>query len=94
MMEEKTRVKETVEVGCNISCDVYSSKKKTIGSTRTFFFLFRSIIGPLTYNDEGHETVVGVVSWGEGCADKRYPGVYARVTEALPWIEEQLTKTC
>ena len=27
MMEEKTRVKETVEVGCNISCDVYYSKK-------------------------------------------------------------------
>ena len=32
-------------------------------------------LGPLTFNNGGGETLVGVVSWGIGCADKDYPGV-------------------
>ena len=50
--------------------------------------------GPLTFNDQGRSTVVGVVSWGIGCATPGYPGVYGRVTEALDWINEELGKTC
>ena len=38
--------------------------------------------------------MVGVVSRGYGCGDVDYPGIYARVTEVLPWIEEELAKTC
>ncbi|XP_058979501.1 trypsin 5G1-like [Musca domestica] len=41
--------------------------------------------GPLFHKD----TLVGVVSWGYGCARPNYPGVYSRVTSVLPWIAEK-----
>jgi trypsin len=41
--------------------------------------------GPLF--DEATRKQVGVVSWGVGCADRRYPGVYSRLSGAEDWIK-------
>jgi len=46
--------------------------------------------GPLVVKEEGRWTVVGVVSYGLGCARSGYPGVYARVTNYLDWINENI----
>ena len=34
--------------------------------------------GPLVTKKERYSYVIGVVSWGSGCAKKEYPGVYSR----------------
>ncbi|KAF0708966.1 hypothetical protein As57867_006130, partial [Aphanomyces stellatus] len=38
--------------------------------------------GPLTVEADGSEKLVGIVSWGIGCARENYPGVYTRLSQA------------
>jgi secreted trypsin-like serine protease len=42
--------------------------------------------GPLTVAKGTTRVLAGVVSWGYGCADSRYPGMYARVSSFESWI--------
>uniref|UniRef100_A0A182QRY3 Peptidase S1 domain-containing protein n=1 Tax=Anopheles farauti TaxID=69004 RepID=A0A182QRY3_9DIPT len=42
--------------------------------------------GPLVYQNQ----VIGVVSWGYGCAFENYPSVYTRVSEFLDFINQRL----
>jgi len=46
--------------------------------------------GPLIAFDNGTPVLAGIVSWGESCALKGKPGVYARVSSYHPWIYEQI----
>jgi len=41
--------------------------------------------GPLITPENGRQALIGIVSWGWGCA-AQWPGVYARVTEQMDWI--------
>ena len=59
-------------------------------------FIFHSVNliylkGPVTYDNNGRETVVGVVSWDS--ITPLEPGtmsVYARVTAVLRWIKKEM----
>merc|ERR1711953_452091 len=46
--------------------------------------------GPFVCMENGNPVITGVVSFGIGCALADYPGVYARVTQYLPWIRANM----
>ncbi|XP_065225645.1 trypsin-1-like isoform X2 [Planococcus citri] len=50
--------------------------------------------GPLKIANSSSYYVVGVVSWGEGCAEKNYPGVYTRVNRYLNWLNNNTADAC
>lgn len=47
--------------------------------------------GPLIYNNGGSWEQMGIVSFGSGCANAGYPGVYTRVAVFNDWIEDYLS---
>ena len=43
--------------------------------------------GPLIMtNSDGEYELIGIVSWGYGCAEAQYPGVYSRIYPRLSWF--------
>ena len=46
--------------------------------------------GPLVVSSSGWQ-LVGLVSWGYGCADPSYPGIYTRVSRYASWAENIIT---
>ncbi|KAM0734724.1 Trypsin-1 [Formica fusca] len=50
--------------------------------------------GPLHVEKDGICHVAGIVSWGEGCAQPEYPGVYCRVNRYVTWIAHNTRDGC
>lgn len=50
--------------------------------------------GPMVYYDRRDQSwlLVGVVSTGYGCARPGFPGIYTRVSDFVPWIEDAIAK--
>ncbi|XP_077579019.1 transmembrane protease serine 5 [Stigmatopora nigra] len=46
--------------------------------------------GPLVCQDDNVWRLIGVVSWGNGCAEPNHPGVYTKVATFLEWIYEMM----
>ncbi|CAH2275247.1 acrosin-like, partial [Pelobates cultripes] len=51
--------------------------------------------GPLMCQDEQSSTyyVIGITSWGQGCANAQKPGVYTNTKYCLDWITRKLGKS-
>lgn len=50
--------------------------------------------GPLTVTDANNQKVlIGVVSWGEGCARPNKYGVYSKVSKAAEWVNAYINGT-
>ncbi|XP_019962015.2 trypsin-like [Paralichthys olivaceus] len=47
--------------------------------------------GPLVSKNDSKWVLAGVVSFGNGCAEPDFPGVYTRVSEYESWIKSQIS---
>uniref|UniRef100_A0A452V9B2 Peptidase S1 domain-containing protein n=1 Tax=Ursus maritimus TaxID=29073 RepID=A0A452V9B2_URSMA len=50
--------------------------------------------GPLVCQKKDNQSIwyqLGIVSWGEGCGQKKKPGVYTKVSNYLLWIDTETT---
>ncbi|KMQ86289.1 plasma kallikrein-like protein [Lasius niger] len=51
--------------------------------------------GPLHVKGvNGQLEVIGIVSWGRGCARPNFPGLYTKLTNYIGWLKDNLDEEC
>ncbi len=50
--------------------------------------------GPLVTLHNNVYYQLGIVSWGEGCALTKYPGVYTRLSQFVDWVSIKTNRAC
>merc|ERR1712130_980746 len=88
----------TGETGSGSGASCITNDGPAAGSACAFPFNYMGVLhfgctqidgdsgGPMIAPENGRQALIGVVSWGRGCAWEGFPGVYARVTEKMDWI--------
>jgi len=92
MSNEACEASEGEIDGCAISFEGMISENMLCARAYVRDSCYGDSGGPLIIegDDASSDIQVGVVSWGYGCAEPDFPGVYSRISQLYGWIEESI----